>query len=75
MATEVQFMKVTLFAKKSGMGVKQVKARMDIGEIPEVIHLRSGGDRYVDCTRLEERQLNGELVFSDLSTDEKEDEL
>ncbi|MFZ3515066.1 hypothetical protein LC147_18415 [Vibrio harveyi] len=67
MATEVQYMKVTLYSRKSGMGVKQIKKRMDIGEIPEVIHLREGGDRYVDCVRLEERQLRGELVFSDLS--------
>ena len=67
MATEVQFMKVTLYSKKSGMGVKQIKLRMDIGEIPEIRTMRDGADRYVDCVRLEERQLLGELVFSDLS--------
>ncbi|GAL25003.1 hypothetical protein JCM19239_5830 [Vibrio variabilis] len=73
MATEVQYMKVTLYSKKSGMGVKQIKARMDIGEIPEVLHLREGGDRYVDCVRLEERLLLGELEFSDLSKRQKDE--
>ncbi|WP_234494836.1 hypothetical protein [Vibrio maritimus] len=67
MATEVQYMKVTLYSRKSGMGVKQIKARMDIGEIPEVIHLREGGDRYINCTELEKRLERGEVVFSDLS--------
>ncbi|WP_394126958.1 hypothetical protein [Vibrio hepatarius] len=69
----VQFMAATEYARVSKMGIKQLKKRMDIGEIPEVIHMREGGSRYVDCVRLVERQLRGELVFSDLSKLEEDE--
>ncbi|ELZ1191360.1 TPA: hypothetical protein I7108_003089 [Vibrio cholerae O1] len=66
----VQFMTATEYARLSKMGVKQVKARMDKGEIPEVLHMRDGGTRYVDCVNLTDRMLRGELVFSDLSAND-----
>ncbi|HDY8229152.1 TPA: hypothetical protein RQL15_003715 [Vibrio vulnificus] len=67
----VTFMTATEYARLSKMGVKQLKKRMDLGEIPEVLHMREGGTRYVDCVRLAERQLRNELVFSDLSVEEE----
>ncbi|EGU42961.1 hypothetical protein VII00023_02884 [Vibrio ichthyoenteri ATCC 700023] len=63
----VQFMTAAEYSRISKMGVKQIKARMDLGEIPEVTNLRHGSVRYVDCVNLTDRMLRGELVFSDLS--------
>ncbi len=40
----VPFMSVTHFSRLTRMGVKQIKARMDIGEIPEVLQ-RKGSSK------------------------------
>ncbi|KXF81214.1 hypothetical protein [Enterovibrio coralii] len=68
----IPFMTAAEFARLSKMGVKQIKARMDIGEIPEIANLREGGVRYVDCITLADRLLRGEVVFSDLSKEGKD---
>ncbi|RZP89607.1 hypothetical protein [Vibrio vulnificus] len=71
----VQFMAATEYARLSKMGVKQIKERMDLGEIPEVKHMRKGGTRYVNCVQLTERMLTGGVVFSDLSERKESEEV
>ena len=63
----VPFMSVTEFARWTKMGVRQVKKRMDIGEIPEVITGKVNSTRYVDLVALVRLMEAGDFVLSDLS--------
>lgn len=62
----VPFMAVPQFSRLTKMGVKQIKARMDAGEIPEVKQHKKGATRYVDLVELHERMNKGDLEFSNL---------
>jgi len=68
----VPFMAVTHFARMSKMGVKQVKARMDVGEIPEVLNMKDNATRYVDLVELVHRMESGQFELSDLSLTSEE---
>jgi len=67
----VPFMSVTHFSRLTNMGVKQIKARMDIGEIPEVLQRKENATRYVDLVELVHRMEAGQFEFSDLTAKEK----
>lgn len=63
----VPFMSVPQFSRLSKMGTKQIKARMDIGEIPEVRQRKENATRYVDLVELVERMRAGQFELSDLT--------
>ena len=63
----VPFMSVAEFARHTKMGVRQIKKRMDIGEIPEVITGKVNSTRYVDLVALVRSMEAGNFVLSDMS--------
>ncbi|WP_299138140.1 hypothetical protein [uncultured Vibrio sp.] len=62
----VPFMSVPQFSRLTKMGVKQIKARMDAGEIPEVKQRKERATRYVDLVTLAKLINEGKLEFSNL---------
>ena len=63
----VPFMSVAEFARHTKMGVRQIKKRMDIGEIPEVMTGKAKSTRYVDLVALVHLMDSGDFVLSDMS--------
>ena len=66
----VPFMTTTQFAKLTKMGDRQVRDRMNIGDIPEVLHERKNATRYVDLVELIRRMGQGQFELSNLSGSE-----
>lgn len=61
------FVSVSLFSEITGMGTKQIRQRMDTGEIPEVTQMKKGATRFVDMVELYARMTSGAFVLTDLA--------